>query len=89
MNLIEAASSSPTRQIRRKHWEKDKVFNFSGSEQIFCDDAIATDWEPIIEKKTKKVVMYQGLYKYATDHKYFLTDNLFSSKDDARKRNNK
>lgn len=53
MTLIEAASSSPDRRIRRMNWGKDRDFQFSGNALLYCDDAIADDWEPILpDKKT-------------------------------------
>lgn len=85
MTLIEAASSSPDRRIRRMNWGKDKDFQFSGNALLYCDDAIADDWEPILpDKKTVKKKLYQILVSIPGPNKrYFISDNVFETKEKA------
>lgn len=83
MTLIEAATSSPERLVRRKSLDKNKIFRSSGLELIYVNDAIADDWEPIIEKKKKTVVMYQAVFGEIVRGRMYISERLFFGEEDA------
>ena len=48
------------------------------------EELLATDWEPIIEKKKKTVVTYQAVFERALRSGYFVHDVLFDSEVSAK-----
>ncbi len=54
---------------------------------ITIREALATDWEPVIEKKKKIVVMYQAVFRYNYSESLGIPDILFANEFQARDHN--
>jgi hypothetical protein len=65
-------------------WELDLTDKHLIAETIAVCHAIANDWEPIIEKKKKTVVMYQALF-VDTNNRHYIRDYLYKDESHAIK----
>lgn len=84
MNIIEASKLSD--KIRRKSWASPDVVDLSDRRFIIVSaDAVADDWEPVIEVKKETVLMYQAMVRSTImEGRYMVSDFLFTDEDDAK-----
>jgi hypothetical protein len=82
MTILEALKLS--KNIKRSWW--DHPLDYSGANEYGLPgaDIEATDWEPVIEKKTKTVVMYQAVFGGQIRSNIIISDRLFYSEQDAQ-----
>jgi hypothetical protein len=76
-----------SRKVKRCWWHS--TYDYTGSKEYAMpvDDIEAIDWEPVIEKKKKTVLMYQAVFRYNYSEALVIPDILIANKFQARDNN--
>jgi hypothetical protein len=84
MTLAEALKQSKIVARTSCNWTLDMTGSNELELKVYISDAIATDWEPIIEKKKKIVVVYQSVCRSETTGELLISDYLFETEEEAK-----